>query len=83
MNADDWRIIFRLLWKQIHPACEDDVLNLFREILSENDPSGNLYATYEELEEAARKQLNMVPRDDVRMIASDELGMIDGPGEER
>lgn len=38
---------------------------------------------HDELFDAAKRECNMVSRDDVRQIASEELGMIDSPDEER
>ena len=74
MNAAD---VFRILWREIPPSEEIETRKVIREILTEGNL--NLYETYEELEAAARSELNMVNREDVRQIASDEYGMIDGP----
>lgn len=38
---------------------------------------------HDELFEAAKRECNMVSRDDVRQIASEELGMVNDPNEER
>jgi len=39
--------------------------------------------SFDELYETAKKECNMISWDDVRQIASEELGMIDSPDEER
>ena len=78
MNAHH---VFRNLWNAVPIVEEDEAACEMKNILEKR--GFFILKNYEELESKARSELNMVNQDDVRTIASEEYGMIDGPGEER
>ncbi len=65
---------FRWMWDKLPDSQKPQVRGFFKEVL---EPNYFIYQTYEEVEDAAR-EMNMINRDEVRQIASDELGMIEG-----
>lgn len=78
MNAAN---VFTYMWSTLRPSEETEVADVMRTILEQK--GFFILRNYEELESKARSELNMVNRDEVRQIAAEEYGMIDGPGEER
>ena len=71
---------FRWMWDRLPPSEQDEVKEFFKGILEEEYW---IIKDYEQLEEIAKRELNMVSKDNVREIAAEELRMIDDPEEEK
>lgn len=72
---------FRWLWDRIVPGEQNVVLDFFRRVLRENGDF--VCESFDSLEKTAQEECNMVSRDSVKQIASEEYGMVEGKDEER
>lgn len=80
--ATEWRDVFEKLWEELPSVEEHRILQWMKEVL-EDEEDYSVYENMDAVATAAKKELNMVSRDDVPEIAAQEYHMIRDPSAEK